>query len=248
MKLNKIFKFIALFFTFPALILTPNISMAWFKNVNSAEAELQFQEGRILYNEAFRAIYPDDDLGPNKTLASQKSYEALKKWLPLAEKGHIQAQFWVGAVYGWRDSGIFDSAKSFYWYQKSAEQGYAEAQSFVANAYYNGNGVKQDYVQAFRWYQKSAEQGNANAQGWLADMYYKGEGVTQSNIQAIKWYEKALSSGWMSYIKRIVEIHLEMGSAENVEKAIIWYKRYCYRDEITNLEKEWCDEYKYINE
>ena len=68
--------------------------------------------------------------------AGQDAYDrgdyatALEEWRPLAEQGHAEAQFNVGALYRWAIKGVpHDYMKSFKWFRRAAEQGHLSADS-----------------------------------------------------------------------------------------------------------------------
>jgi len=76
---------------------------------------------------------------------------ALGEFLPLAQQGGAEAQFYLGVMYtkGW---GIpQDATTAAHWYQQAATQGLAEAQLNLGGMYSRGEGVPHDLVQAYRW-------------------------------------------------------------------------------------------------
>ena len=89
---------------------------------------------------------------------------ALALWQPLAEAGHVDAQFNLGLMY---DSGTgvprnLETAAS--WYRRAAEAGDRTAQSYLGEMYAKGQGVEQSFEQAAEWYEKAALRGDAPAQ------------------------------------------------------------------------------------
>lgn len=81
-------------------------------------------------------------------------------WQPLAEKGEVQAQIFMGHLEAMRDRYI----ESANWYRAAAEKGNPVAQALLATLYLQGRGVARDPVQAYAWYDMAAEQGHTNAQ------------------------------------------------------------------------------------
>ena len=76
---------------------------------------------------------------------------AVHEFVPLAEHGHAEAQFYLGAMYskGW---GVpQDDTAAAQWYRRAATQGLAEAQFNLGWMSIRGVGVPQDLVQAYRW-------------------------------------------------------------------------------------------------
>ena len=75
---------------------------------------------------------------------------ALREWRPLAEQGHIKAQWFLGVMYynGW---GVpRDFKESIKYYRMAAKQGHAGAQWILGYMYDNGWGVPLDYIQAYK--------------------------------------------------------------------------------------------------
>jgi len=76
---------------------------------------------------------------------------AVHEFLPLAEHGDREAQFYLGTMYtrGW---GVPpNTVEAARWYQRAASQGVAEAQYNLGALYARGEGVPQDLVHAYLW-------------------------------------------------------------------------------------------------
>jgi uncharacterized protein len=109
----------------------------------------------------------------------------------LAEQGHAEAQYNLGAMY---TNGIGvpqNSQEAATWYRQAAEQGHADAQFILGVMYTHGIGVPQNGQEAVKWSRKAAEQGHADAQYELGVSYYKGEGVPQDYVKAYFWWNIA---------------------------------------------------------
>lgn len=81
---------------------------------------------------------------------------ALKVWLPAAEEGDAEAQYYVGQMFE-RGLGVdpdFEAAAQ--WYLKASEQDYSAAQIALGSLYEAGRGVPQDSEEALRWYRRAA--------------------------------------------------------------------------------------------
>ena len=119
-------------------------------------------------------------------------YEAaLNIWLPLAEQGDVDAQYYLGLMYNVGEGVAADNAEAVRWYRRAAEQGDPYAQDSLGTMYDFGEGVPVDDVEAVRWYRLSAEQNYVGAQYSLALMYDYGEGVALDYAEAVKWYRRA---------------------------------------------------------
>lgn len=115
---------------------------------------------------------------------------------PLAKKGTLEAQFYVGLMF---DSGLGvdqDVSEAFDWYQAAAERGHSSAQHNLAVAYANGEGVELNSREAIVWWKRAANQGNADAQYNLGIVYAIGKlGVKRDVNQAKAWWRKAAIGG-----------------------------------------------------
>jgi uncharacterized protein len=81
---------------------------------------------------------------------------AVHEFLPLAEHGDGEAQFYLGTMYtkGW---GVPPNpVEAARWYQRAASQGVAEAQYNLGVMYTRGEGVPQDLVHAYLWLARAA--------------------------------------------------------------------------------------------
>ena len=79
---------------------------------------------------------------------------AYRLFSPLAEQGHVTAQFNLGVLF---ENGLGvaqDYAEAARWYMKAAEQGDEEAQYNVAVLYEKGTGLSLDLERARYWYGK----------------------------------------------------------------------------------------------
>jgi ATP-dependent protease ClpP protease subunit len=89
------------------------------------------------------------------TAYDQRRFDtAFALWIPLAEKGHVAAQFNLGVLFEKGLGVAQDYAEAARWYMKAAEQGDAEAQYNVAVLYENGPGLSFDLEKARYWYNK----------------------------------------------------------------------------------------------
>lgn len=138
--------------------------------------------------------------------------------LPLAEQGHVRAQFAIGVMYAHGQGVSQDHGEAATWYRKAAEQGYAMAQSNLGNMYAQGRGVPQDFVKAASWFRKAAEQGEPLAQFNLGVMYESGFGVPEDPVLAYMLFNLAAAQGDQSamdsrasLVDRLTKVQLEEG-------------------------------------
>ncbi len=128
---------------------------------------------------------------------------AMKEWLPLAEDGHVKAQYAVGALFaeglGTRQS----LKKAFRWWEKAAEQEHAGAQYNIAVMYRDGLGVRKSTKKAHEWLNRAAKLGNTDAHVQLSRAYRDGTGVEQDPLISYMWLEIAQLSGRASVTRSL---------------------------------------------
>lgn len=74
---------------------------------------------------------------------------SLSRWMPLAEQGDPEAQYYVARIYANGMSGVaVDYAKAATWYQKASDQNYKSATLELAYLYEQGLGVTTDRMRA----------------------------------------------------------------------------------------------------
>lgn len=104
----------------------------------------------IVTTQAWAGPYED-----GVTAYDQERFDtAFALWLPLAEQGHVAAQFNLGVLFE-KGLGVGqDYVEAARWYMKAAEQGDEEAQYNVALLYEKGTGLSLDLDKARYWYDK----------------------------------------------------------------------------------------------
>ncbi len=118
--------------------------------------------------------------------------EALKWFMPSAQRGYPLSEYKVGLVYQQGDSKVRrDMAKAVDWFNKAAAHGFARAQNDLGFLYEKGDGVPRNDREAARWYRLAAEQGWALGQINLAKLYEDGKGVKRNREEAFYWYRLA---------------------------------------------------------
>jgi len=96
------------------------------------------------------------DRGGEFAVPGQSDFnKALMVWLPDAEAGNKEAQYYVGQIYQRGLGAAPKYAKAAEWYRKSAEQGYKKAQMNLAYLYEKGLGVEKNPRQALYWYRRA---------------------------------------------------------------------------------------------
>lgn len=82
--------------------------------------------------------------------------EAYETWLPLAENGHLRAQYSIGELFAERlltfnDGEDRDYREAVQWFRRAAEAGSPQGQYHLGRMYHMGRGVMEDYILAYMW-------------------------------------------------------------------------------------------------
>ncbi|KAJ8575335.1 hypothetical protein ON010_g3872 [Phytophthora cinnamomi] len=111
-----------------------------------------------------------------------------------AERGHRDAEFALGVLYG-RGEGVPRSdSLSASWLAKSAARGHTDAKWMLATwcrMYNEGRGVTEDVGRAVELLQEAANSGSAQAKFHLGVMHEYGRGVPQDFRRAAELYQQA---------------------------------------------------------
>ncbi|QPJ62420.1 MAG: sel1 repeat family protein [Candidatus Nitronauta litoralis] len=120
---------------------------------------------------------------------------ALKTWLPLAERGNPDAQYFVGIFFS-KGLGVpVNFKEAGKWFQKSADQGDVGAQYQLGIFFETGKGYPRDLHQAGYWFKKAAKQGYPDAQYHLGRWYSKINGAKQDFVLSYVWLSLAEANG-----------------------------------------------------
>jgi TPR repeat protein len=131
-----------------------------------------------------------------KAFVAGRHGEAIDLWRPLAETGHVQAQYNLGIAYS-RGTGVApDIHLAIDWWERAGRQGYRDALFNLGLTYSTGFGVPKDESRAAKWWLQAAELGDAVAQYQIGKMYARGEGLPQNTDLAIQWWQKSAASGF----------------------------------------------------
>jgi len=77
---------------------------------------------------------------------------AFEIWKPLADRGHVAAQYSLGMLYQQGEGVLRDLRMAAHWYRKAAERGDPDAQLNLGLLYAQGDGVRQDFIEAYKWF------------------------------------------------------------------------------------------------
>ncbi len=120
-------------------------------------------------------------------------YETAERlFRPLAEQGHVWAQYGLGVMYANGQGVPQDYAEAAKWFRRAAEQGFAKAQFNLGLMYGKGKGVPKDYVLAHMWVNFAAAQEHEKAKK-LRDGLAKrmtSEQIAEAQRLAREWRPK----------------------------------------------------------
>jgi len=86
--------------------------------------------------------------------------KALEKLRPLAEQGHVAAQYNLGVMHEWGDGVPQNNLLAIKWYRRAAENFHKDAQNNLGAMYSKGEGVEQNFIKALKWFVISGENGS----------------------------------------------------------------------------------------
>jgi hypothetical protein len=92
---------------------------------------------------------------------------SLKRWLPVADHGDPEAQYYVARIYANGMSGVtVDYAQAAHWYALAAAQGYSAAEQELGYMYEQGLGVEKDLKVALNLERKASGLGEELDYAW----------------------------------------------------------------------------------
>lgn len=101
-----------------------------------------------------------------------------------AQRGEMNAQRNLAAMYGMGHGVPQDESQAAHWYRLSAEQGHPESQFRMGLMLHLGNVLPADPGEARRWLRLAAEQGHERAQSLLTELLEESDPE-----EALKWFE-----------------------------------------------------------
>lgn len=140
----------------------------------------------------------EDEVSYSDGLAafSQKQYAvAIQIWEPLAQGGHVGAQFNMGRMYDEGVGVVENDVTAVYWYKLAAESDFAPAMVQYGLALIDGRAGTVDTVEGIAVMKRAAEAGDAEAQFQMGKFYRDGVVVEKDYYEAVRWYQAAADQG-----------------------------------------------------
>jgi len=150
--------------------------------------------------------------------------QALRLWLPLAEKDDGKAQYNLGILYQ-QGLGVEKNPKTaFIWYKRASANGNSDAMYNLAIMYNKGRVVYRSPKDAVKWWRKAAELGNADAQFNLGVEYFYGRKIGKDVPKAIMWWKKSAQQGHKDSRAALYKTYNEglYGIEKNPQEAKRW--------------------------
>ena len=129
-------------------------------------------------------------------IKQKKFREAFRIWLPLADKGHANAQFWLAAFSHQNVKSKTSILPGEYVgdFIKKKEKQYAHL-PLSSREQTELFGLKMNVESALKWYRAAATQGHIEAQIAMGNLYKNGDLVVQDYDLALEWYRRAAAQG-----------------------------------------------------
>ncbi len=159
-----------------------------------------------------------------KAFTAGKYEQALRLWLPLAEKDNHEAQYNLGILY-MKGLGVEKNIKiAFKWYKLAAANGNTDAMYNLGILYNQGRVVYRSPKDAAKWWKKAAELGNADAQFNLAVEYAYGRTLKKNVELAISLWKKSARQGHKDSRAALYRVYSEglFGIAKDLKEAKRW--------------------------
>lgn len=177
-----------------------------------------------MYAKAKSIIKPESEQAA--ALGENLISEALVWTRKAADKGLVQAQTDLGALYMYGGKGVdVNATEAFNWFSKAAEQGSVAASCFIGDLLYRGaEGLPQDKVAAMKNWLEAAEKGLPEAQYRVGREFMR---AADSAKAGRVWLEKAADSGFAKAALDLGFIHARgvSGAAADMGKAAFWYEK-----------------------
>ena len=142
-----------------------------------------------------------------------------------AERGEIQKEIELGAVYLAGRGVSRDEKQAAYWYEKAANSGDPGAQEQTGYFYEAGIGVERDPARAALWFERAVAGGLVSAKVNLGVAYAWGLGVRKDPAFAVQLFREAAKKGsgmGACYLGDMY--HFGIGVTKSESEAIHWFE------------------------
>lgn len=133
-------------------------------------------------------------------------FEAERLLKPIAEDGHVDAQFLLSDLYLTGKLGDADAKKGLNMLEQAAEAGHVRARSMMGVQYINGKAVEKDLEKGVAYITSAAQSGNIQAIHMMGFLHFHGEGVEKDLSRAASFYQAAAKAGDNTATKRLQDL------------------------------------------
>jgi len=129
-----------------------------------------------------------------------------KAMLQRAQKGDVEAQFWLGFSYRTGDDAIKQNSQfALRWLKEAASQGDPIACYDLATMHRNGDGTAKDPAAALLFLTAAAAEGYSPAMYGVAEMYAQGLGAPKDQEKALGWMIRAARADYQPAVDLLKE-------------------------------------------
>lgn len=147
--------------------------------------------------------------------------EAGKWFREAAERGHTDAQKYLGDLHYFGNGFPIDFKQAKKWFEQAASKGNVDSQYTLAYFYLHGLDVEKNDEIALAWFKKSSEQSHLFAQRHAGDIYLRQKKFTL----AFKMFKLAADQGDSISQHKLGDLYaLGLGCEEDYGMAIKYYK------------------------
>jgi len=140
---------------------------------------------------------------------------ALAHLQPLARQGDAEAQYYLGRLYYYDNTGVPQSYRTAArWFERSARQGHAAAQYKIGGMYFSGRGVAQNDRLTVKWWRLAAAQNHGETQNNLGALFANGRGVPRNLVMAYAMQMLAQENGAESAAENLRAKEAAMSATE----------------------------------
>ena len=150
--------------------------------------------------------------------------QALRLWLPIAEKDNADAQYNLGILYQ-KGLGVEKNPKTaFIWYKRASANGHTDAMYNLGIMYNKGRVIYRSPKDALKWWKRSAELGNSEAQFNIAVEYFYGRNTGKDIPKALVWWKKSAQQGNKDSRAALYKVYSEglYDVEKNIKEANRW--------------------------
>ena len=149
---------------------------------------------------------------------------ALEQWLPLAERGDLDALYDVAALY---ESGVLGRPqvkRAVAYYKRAAQRRLPAAQTRLGRLFETGAGIAANPEESIEWYRQATKRGVAEAQYNLAVAYERGVIIAPDVGLAGQLYRQAADQGLASAQYNLGRLYYHgEGVPKDMALAVEWY-------------------------